>query len=160
MVKTMNRIAEKLGIKGHVFTGKTLIIAIGNSGRSDDGLGWAFADSILDKGEFFGDVVYSYQLQIEDADLISKYDTVIFVDAYSQLLENGACLERVDPLIVHSFSTHALDPAAVVGLCQELYESTPEAWVLKIEGHEWDLNVGLSKHGEKNLVQALECFHA
>ena len=56
---------------------KIIIIGVGNSGRQDDGLGWAFLDEI--KRKFPGiKIEYKYQLQIEDADLISSYDTVFF----------------------------------------------------------------------------------
>ena len=59
---------------------KTIVIGIGNNGRQDDGLGWMFLD-FLDEQNANIDLEYRYQLQIEDADLISNYDTVIFVDA-------------------------------------------------------------------------------
>ena len=44
---------------------RRLIIGIGNSGRADDGLGWAYLDAIasLDLEEI--DTEYKYQLQIE-----------------------------------------------------------------------------------------------
>ena len=47
---------------------KTLLIGIGNSGRSDDALGWKFVDEFVEYGHLF-DLEYRYQLQIEDAEL-------------------------------------------------------------------------------------------
>ena len=56
---------------------KCIIFGIGNSGRQDDGLGWAFLD-LLKKNEFEkASFEYKYQLQIEDAELICNYDTVL-----------------------------------------------------------------------------------
>ena len=46
------------------FPGKTLLLAIGNSSRGDDGLGWAFASALEEAGFFPGEIVYRYQLQI------------------------------------------------------------------------------------------------
>jgi Ni,Fe-hydrogenase maturation factor len=59
---------------------RTIILGIGNNGRQDDGLGWLFLDSLKDL-ESKLTLEYRYQLQIEDAELISNYKTVIFVDA-------------------------------------------------------------------------------
>ena len=139
-------------------SGKSLIIGIGNSGRSDDGLGWAFSESVEESGLFSGDIVLRYQLQVEDADLISQYDQVLFVDANAKQGDQGVQCVRVDSKIEHSFSTHALKPGAVVGLCHELYDSTPEAYVLLIEGRDWELNIGLSEAARMNLVLALGYF--
>ncbi len=139
-------------------SGKSLIIGIGNSGRSDDGLGWAFSESVEESGLYHGDIELRYQLQIEDADLISQYDHVLFVDANAKPGDKGVRCERVDPKVDHSFSTHALEPGAIVGLCHELCHSTPEAYVLLIEGREWDLNIGLSAIASTNLAEALRYF--
>ncbi len=68
---------------------KHIIFGIGNCGRQDDGIGWAFLD-LLNKNEFKRtSFEYKYQLQIEDAEQISNYDTVIFVDASKNDLING-----------------------------------------------------------------------
>ncbi len=139
-------------------SGKSLIIGIGNCGRSDDGLGWAFSEAVEESGLFSGDIVLRYQLQVEDADLISQYDQVLFVDANAEPDDPGVHCEPVDSRIEHSFSTHALKPGAVVGLCHELYDATPEAYVLLIEGRDWELMIGLSEIAQTNLSRALRYF--
>ena len=55
----------------------TLLLAIGNCGREDDGLGWKFADYFQDMNIDTVAIEYRYQLQVEDAELISDYATVI-----------------------------------------------------------------------------------
>ncbi len=60
---------------------KTLFVGIGNIGRADDGLGWAFIDYLALKSTNSYNLEYRYQLQVEDAELISNYHTVIFVDS-------------------------------------------------------------------------------
>ena len=60
-----------------------LLIGIGNCSRRDDGLGWAFLDKLKKKMPTGVELIYKYQLNIEDAEMISKTDTVIFIDAFS-----------------------------------------------------------------------------
>ena len=57
---------------------KTLLFGIGNSGRSDDGLGWEFLDKIKPNFPIDFDMEYRYQLQIEDAELAKQYQRVMF----------------------------------------------------------------------------------
>jgi Ni,Fe-hydrogenase maturation factor len=65
-----------------------IVLGIGNTGRQDDGLGWLFLDRLKEAG-FEGAMEYRYQLQVEDAELISRYSQVIFVDASKTDLSNG-----------------------------------------------------------------------
>ena len=46
---------------------KTLIIGIGNNTRQDDGLGWCFLDKLTEEGFNEDNLLYKYQLMIEDA---------------------------------------------------------------------------------------------
>lgn len=134
---------------------KTLLLAIGNDARQDDGLGWAYARALEAQGGFGGAVEYRYQLQIEDADLIAQYDTAIFVDASKTALPEGYVFTRLAPALEFAFSTHALSPAAVLSLCETVYGRCPEAWLLAIAGEAWELEFGLSEAGERNLAAAL-----
>ena len=54
----------------------TLLIGIGNSGRQDDGLGWAFLDAVCSQPDLKAQCEYRYQLQIEDAELVSRFERV------------------------------------------------------------------------------------
>jgi len=136
----------------------TLLIAIGNSARSDDGLGWAFLDKLESADCFNGKTMSCYQLQIEDAEVISHYPRVIFVDAFENPSESEYEWEVTKPLNDFTFTTHALTPSAVLFLCNDLYNSFPEAYTLKIRGYHWALEVGLSSVAEKNLYKALNFF--
>jgi hydrogenase maturation protease len=137
---------------------ETLIIGIGNSGRSDDGLGWAFVDRILKEGEFDGLAEYRYQLQVEDAALISEVERVIFVDSHHGELPNGFQLTRCEPLKEFAFTTHVLPPGAVLSLCGDLYGKTPRAEVMMIQGTSWDLQIGMSPEAEERLEEAVQFF--
>ena len=136
---------------------KTLLIGIGNSGRSDDALGWKFLEIFSSFDELF-DFEYRYQLQIEDADLISRYDTVIFVDASHKPVEHGVAFYPCTPSPTTSFTTHRLDPETVLWLSRDLFGVTVTGYIMAIEGSEWELRHGLSKPAEDNLHKATSIF--
>ena len=136
---------------------KIIILGIGNNGRQDDGLGWMFLDFLEEQNSDI-DIEYRYQLQIEDADLISNYDTVIFVDATKEETEEGFYLEPCHPSEKYSFSTHALEPETVLYLSDKLYNHNPDASIFAIQGYEWELQIGLSKKAIINLDKAINYF--
>ena len=136
----------------------TLLLAIGNSARQDDGLGWAFMKALQQTNRFQGQLQACYQLQIEDAELITRFPRVIFVDATSESLPDGFSWENVRPQNDFTFTTHALTPMAVLYLCQDLYNKHPEAYLLKIQGEQWELQTGLSPNAKENLNKAIHFF--
>ncbi len=136
---------------------KTIILGIGNNGRQDDGLGWSFLDFLDDEHSNI-DLEYRYQLQIEDAELISTYDTVIFVDATKEYTKDGFYLNPCHPSEKYSFSTHALKPETVLYLSNKLYDHNPRASIFGIQGYDWELKIGLSEKGSVNLNKAKKYF--
>lgn len=136
----------------------TLLLAIGNSGRQDDGLGWAFAEALEKKGLFEGEIHYRYQLQVEDAELASGALRVVFVDAFKGSLPDGFRWQPCMPAAEFQFSTHAISPASILFLCQLLYGYLPEAWELVIQGDHWELETGLSPASAKRMERALAFF--
>ena len=68
---------------------RVILFGIGNCGRADDGLGWAFLDQIKEKLPDNYDIEYRYQLQVEDAELATNYDTVLFIDAHTEIFKEG-----------------------------------------------------------------------
>ena len=136
---------------------KIIILGIGNNGRQDDGLGWMFLDFLEEQNSNI-DIEYRYQLQIEDADLISNYDTVIFVDATKEETEEGFYLKPCHPSEKYSFSTHALAPETVLYLSHKLYDHNPDASIFAIQGYDWELKMGLSEKGTVNLEKAKKYF--
>jgi len=135
-----------------------ILFGIGNCGRNDDGLGWAFLDRLQQEIEFPGQVEYRYQLQIEDAELISHSETVVIVDAYKGDLPNGIQWKSCKPSADVGFTSHALSPSSVLFLCQDLYGKSPIANLLLIQGQSWDLRIGLSSGAQRNLDLALQFF--
>ncbi|RMG66775.1 MAG: hypothetical protein D6722_14360 [Bacteroidetes bacterium] len=137
-------------------TEPALLIAIGNPGRQDDGLGWAFAEAVAPNVR--GEVVYRYQLQVEDAELISRFRWVCFVDACKEVLPAGWDWEACQPRPQLDFSTHYLPPGTIVALAESLYGSLPQTWLLRLSGYEWELQEGLSEGGKQTLAAALAAW--
>ena len=137
-----------------------MLIGIGNDGRGDDGLGWAFLKAIEQDEEFRGPIFYRYQLQIEDAELISHARRVVFVDASHHALPEGYRCQTCEPTHEVEFTSHQLSPQTVLFLCQQLYEEIPFAELLQIEGSSWDLQLGLSAAAKSNLAGAVRFFQA
>lgn len=138
-------------------TKKRLLIGIGNDGRSDDALGWKFLDELSDLNTHY-DFEYRYQLQIEDAELISKYEQVIFIDACHQPLENGFSFYPCIPAPTSSFTTHQLSPETVLWLTGELFGDPPKGYVMAISGIHWKLHNGLSNKAKENFIKAISYF--
>jgi hydrogenase maturation protease len=137
---------------------KTIVFGIGNIGRQDDGLGWLFLDHLKEKQFTHLDLEYRYQLQIEDAELITKYDNVIFVDAVKSNLEKGYFFKECKSSAKYSFSTHELAPETVLYLAENLYQHKPKTYILGIEGVQWNLEIGLTDKAKLNFKKAKKYF--
>jgi len=140
-------------------TTDSLIYGIGNIGRQDDGLGWAFIDwleseSICPKAE----LMRHYQLHLEDADMISYKKKVLFVDASKVTDLETFQLEKVEPNMDFSFTSHAISVASILATCQTCFNKMPEVQFLTIKGYEWELQQGLTKKAQYNLEQATLFF--
>ena len=137
---------------------KILLIGIGNNCRGDDGLGWKFVELVEAMGLDFIDCEFRYQLQVEDAAMISEYDVVYFVDASYEVLMDGFTVRPCEAGSQEQFSTHTQGPEAILGLVNSLYKKFPKAHVLAIGGESWELETNLSETAKKNLIEAVSFF--
>lgn len=132
-----------------------LIYGIGNVGRQDDGLGWAFVDWLEAKGYCRNaDVRSNYQLLLEDAELISRKRRVLFVDATKDSSVASFTVERAVPLMDFSFTSHAISIPALMATSQHCFNRLPTVHVLAIRGFEFGLAVGLTPAAQDNLNDA------
>lgn len=134
----------------------SLIYGIGNIGRQDDGLGWAFVDW-LEQQDFCPNAQFinNYQLLLEDADVISHVQRVLFIDASKELANNCFKLELAKPSLDFSFTSHAISIPTIMATCQQCFDTLPQVYVLAIKGYEWELEQGLTKQGSINLQRAI-----
>lgn len=134
---------------------KWLVIGYGNPGRCDDGLGPRAAESIAAWNLAGVTVESDYQLQVEDAWQVAQHDGVVFVDASCDALEPFE-FEAIEPRNELSFSSHALEPADVLGLARGAFDADVRAHGLWIRGYEWNaFEERLSERAHDNLQEAL-----
>jgi len=134
--------------------GRVLVLGIGNPGREDDGLGPALAARIEALGLAGVDADANYQLNIEDAELCSRYAAVVFADA-ARRLRTPFRLTKLKPDAAAPMTSHALDPGMVLALCEKLYGRRPDTRLLALRGHRWGLKEGLSPAAASDLDAAL-----
>ena len=58
-----------------------------------------------------------YQLTVEDAAAVAQHDVVVFADAATAGPE-PFCFERIEPQPALSFSSHSVEPPAVLALAK------------------------------------------
>ncbi|MEA1973568.1 MAG: hydrogenase maturation protease [Candidatus Cloacimonadota bacterium] len=138
---------------------KLLIFGYGNPGLRDDGLGILFSEYLENWAKKNNvtniDCDSNYQLNIEDADNISGYDIVIFVDATMEKI-NNFILTEVIPSDKTNFTTHSVSPEFVLNLCHQLTDYPPATYLLHIKGYEWNMQEELTQIGKQNFDIALE----
>jgi hydrogenase maturation protease len=123
---------------------RILVVAYGNPMRCDDGLAWHAADELAKKFTTPDvEIVRTHQLAPELAETISRSEVVIFVDSASagegkpgEVRSTRISSSEGLPRFSHQFS-----PAAVLALARQLYNTTPDAFLLTLEGEHFD-------HGE------------
>jgi hydrogenase maturation protease len=138
---------------------KTLFYGYGNPGRRDDGLGVAFVEELeryVQEKQIPGiDFDSNYQLNIEDADTISRYERVFFCDATTEAIRDF-CITEVSPSEARvEFTMHAVSPAFVLDLCKKLYDKSPDTYLIHLKGYEWEFREKPGTLGLQNLRKAL-----
>jgi hydrogenase maturation protease len=134
----------------------TLIYGIGNIGRQDDGLGWEFIDWLEREGACArAEKVKFYQLNLEDADLISQKQKVLFIDASRDTALAHFRLYKAEPKMDVSFTSHAMSIETIMATCSLCFDRVPEVHVLAIRGHAWELQTGLTAQAKINLDLAV-----
>ncbi len=156
----MNVVVDKIPLTFSKYDkASSLIYGIGNVGRQDDGLGWAFIDwlekqAICPKAE----LVRHYQMHLEDADLISYKKRILFIDATKTEDVKAFHLEQVEPKMDFSFTSHAISISSILATCQHCFDYAPEVSLLTIRGYEWNLQLGLTEQAKLNLNAATDFF--
>jgi hydrogenase maturation protease len=135
---------------------KILLIGFGNPARADDGMGPALAEAIEAKNIPGVIVDADYQLTIEDSAQVAENDIVIFADASI----NGSgpfSFEPVKAKEYDSFSSHSVEPAQVLALAENLFNSKAAGYILGIRGYEFDsFGSPISQKAKVNLQKAVD----
>lgn len=147
-----------------------LVIGYGNTLRSDDGVGYRFAEEV-EQWQMQG--VRSlpvHQLTPELAHDIAQSDVVWLVDAIAPdaLPEtlSDSCSPYAQPIVQPLLPTpddqplgHSLTGRSLLALAQILYQRTPTAYWMLIPCQTFEFGETLSALTEAGLQQALSIFH-
>ena len=134
-----------------------LVFGYGNPSRGDDALGPALVSLLeqhLQTDHGLSQrvaLLTDYQLQVEHAmDLVDR-EQVIFTDA-SLSAEEPFAFSRLEAEKDTSYTTHAMSPAAILHVYQQLHdEPAPSCSLLSIRGRMFELGQPLSATAEANL---------
>ena len=138
---------------------KLLLFGYGNPGRGDDVLGPMLIEQIEQLKLQNVTSLVDMQLLIEHAVDLVGYDKVIFVDA------DMSCTEPFDFSAVtaekdSSYTSHALTPAALLFIYQQIYQrNAPPTFLLRIRGYHFELGDLLSDRASNNLQAAIKHIH-
>ncbi|MCP4650804.1 MAG: hydrogenase maturation protease [PVC group bacterium] len=136
---------------------KVLLIGYGNPGRLDDGLGPALAEVIEAENIPGVTVDANYQLSVEDAAAVAEHDVVIFADASVNATEPFSFTQIHPKSNTLSFSSHSVEPEAVIALAQELFKADTVGYALGIRGYEFnEFGQKISTQAKENLEKAIE----
>ena len=135
------------------------ILGIGNTLRSDDGIG-AWVCRRLAHLPLKNTVIeYAHQLQTEWLATLSSYDTVILVDARAD--DGEEVLFQTLGVDTGPFTTssHYLDAGILATLAGGLYTLSPAFRVCSIPGYDFSLGEGLSPGGMQKAEEAFGILH-
>jgi len=138
-----------------------LIFAYGNPSRGDDALGPAMYELIEEQQQKAGllnnvALLTDFQLQIEHATDLQQRKRVVFIDA-SLTASPPYEFHPVLPAQDLSYTTHAMSPAAVLSVYQQINrQPPPSAYMLSIRGYEFGLGEPLSGLARSHLQTAFE----
>ncbi len=144
------------GLRPHA---PVLILTWGNPSRGDDALGPDLFD-LLEKHKQESDdlidvdLLTDFQLQIEHAVDLEQRDRVLFVDA-SVTCPAPFELTKLQADRDDSFTTHAMSPASVLAVYQQINQrEPPPSFLLSIRAYEFGLGLAMSAQARENLQLA------
>jgi hydrogenase maturation protease len=151
----------------------TIIVGYGNIYRSDDGVAFSVinelrrrlghepleeGDTGLDNLNNENDSVFVSQLVPEIMELLARYTRILFVDAHVGPDMEELNVEPVAPEYVASSFTHHMTPSSLLAFLKTMYRSEPDAYLVSIRGHDFDLTQTLSPKTRALVKPAVEAI--
>lgn len=135
------------------------VIGFGNPQRRDDGIG-PYILSRLDAIFAGNEVVRTiscHQLVPELVEEMEAVDLLLLVDASAAQVINGWEWREVEPdLGQWHFVTHQLTPSFFLGLADSVYKRHPMAWLISVQGDDFDMGEGLSPGARARALRAAD----
>jgi hydrogenase maturation protease len=138
---------------------KVCIASIGNTLRSDDGLG-SYISSHLTALGIQGLYIYqAQQLQLELIEEFIDYQTIVFVDA--SLGPEGVIFEQLNPYArVSQPDSHQMNPAMLSAVLEKLYPARRVYYLCSVQGKNFEMGETLSQAAKKNAAIAIKAITA
>ncbi|MDX2100303.1 MAG: hydrogenase maturation protease [Leptolyngbyaceae cyanobacterium bins.59] len=130
-----------------------LVIGYGNSLRSDDGAGCQVAETVAGWGLEQVESLSLHQLTPDLAEIISRSNIVIFVDAAVRVTE--ATIEELHPSNGETFTNHYADPRSLLALARVLYQRVPAAYRVLIPATSFEFGETFSSLTQESVSHAL-----
>ncbi|WP_045225462.1 hydrogenase maturation protease [Methyloterricola oryzae] len=136
-----------------------LVFAYGNPSRGDDALGPSALDHLADCAHPGIELLGDFQLQVEHALDLEQRRLVLFIDADASCSAPFRFI-RLQPARDRSYTTHAMSPAAVLQVFEDLRGEPPPCFLLGIRGYRFELGEPLSEAARANLEAAARFLDA
>ena len=130
------------------------IVGVGNSLRTDDGIGHYVCRCIESKNLPGVETLLVQQLHLEMTEKFLMYDRVIIVDA--SVKEIDVEIFRVDEQIAAATSSHHANAVALQHLAALLYYRKLPLYVCAVKGETFDFGEKISMAGKKRADQAVD----
>lgn len=137
---------------------KLTVFACGNPSRGDDALGPELMRLLGEKYAHQENIqlIEDFQLQVEHVLDLENCHLALFIDA-DVSCSPPFILTRLQADQENSYTTHALHPATVLFVYQQIYgRAPPPAFLLSLRGERFELGEPLSPSAKKNLATAFE----
>ena len=134
---------------------KTLILGYGNCSRRDDGVGWFVIERLQQAPLPDVELLTAHQLEVDHAEVISRFDNIIFVDAAVPQSPRPITETIVQPRFQSHAVAHYLTPSDLVSLSDTLYGHVPRAFLFSIRGTDFGFGAGLSAATESWALEAM-----
>ena len=91
-----------------------------------------------------------HQIGADLVEPLREADFILFVDATMDNLENGRTWSKIQPEPqILPYLTHHIDPPYLLGLIQAFYRRSVPAWLVSIQGDDFNFGEKLSPGAEK-----------
>ena len=141
----------------------TLVLGYGNRSRTDDGVGWFVIERLQELALPNVELLTSHQLEVDHAEVISRFDAVIFVDAAVPQRPLPIARTVIKPNFQSHAVAHYLTPADLLALSSSLYGCEPQGVLFSVRGEDFNFGMTLSPSTERaaqEVVRQISCLVA
>lgn len=132
-----------------------LLLGYGNPSRGDDALGVLLLEQLPAACLQAVELLTDFQLQIEHALDLKNRQLVLFADA-SVSNSKPIVFSQLQPLFDNSYTTHAMNPAAIMQVYQDIEKTAPPpCFLLTMQAVQFELGDGLSEIAQNSLQEAI-----